>query len=414
MIQKIFKNNNLKSITILASSSIIAQIICFFLVPVITRMYSPEEFARFTYILSLLSLFMGVINFRYDMSIVKVSDERDVFILIKGALLLGGIFTLLISIFIGIFFLFKEDFFWYHSLYFFLILLSYAIINVLTAYNNRNREYKIISSVNLIRPLAQNVGAILLGVLSFRASGLLLSYLLGQLLGLKEQNKSLRVHWRMISSIPLKDVKNQLIVHKDQLIYSTPAQFINGFSYSSLSIIIEWMFSLTILGYYSISVRLLGLPLSVISGNVSKIFYENASREFEKYHTYRKTLKYTFLFLFFLAVPMVLLMMTVVPSLCGYYLGEEWKKAGDYIFILAPMFGIRFIVTSLSPALIIVNKQKIDLYLQILFIVFVAISYFLTNIYNQSIVCFLTMISITFSVAYFLYLLAIIKFSNIK
>lgn len=410
-ISQIFKSNFFTSISLLAFGSIIAQIVCFFLLPLITRIYSPEEFAVFTYILSVATIFMGIINCRYDLIIVKVRTNQEVFSLIKGTLMIGILCSFFISLVGGLFFVRKNGFQWYHSLYLLLFLLSYAVINVLSAYNNRQKEYKILSSVNVIRPISQNLGALFFGFLGLSSNGLLISYIVGQALGISKQNQSLKGKWNSIWKIPNSVVWSNLKEHKSQLYFSTPAQLINSLSYSSLTIFVEALFGLSVLGLYSLSVRLLGLPLSVISGNVSKVFYERAAREYETCGSYRQTLRKTFVFLLLLAIPMVLGMMTFIPNFCGYFLGGTWSTAGDYIFILAPMFGIRFIVSALSPALIIVNKQEKEFYLQMIFILFVALSFFLNHVFDGDINCFLTLISVFFSVAYILYFVEIVRYS---
>lgn len=410
-INQIFKSNFFTSIGLLAFGSILAQVVCFFLLPLITRIYSPEEFAVFTYILSVAAIFMGIINCRYDLIIVKVRTDREVFSLIKGALIIGTLCSFFISLVGGFLFVRKNGFQWYHALYLLFFLLSYAIINVLSAYNNRRQEYKILSLVNLIRPVSQNLGALFLGFLHLSTNGLLISYIIGQALGVSKQSQSLKGKWNSIWKMPNSVVWSNLKEHKSQLYFSTPAQLVNSLSYSSLTIIIEALFGLSVLGFYSLSVRLLGLPLTLISGNVSKIFYERAAREYEVYGSYRKTLKKTLVFLLLLAIPMVLGMMTFIPNFCGYFLGETWRTAGDYIFVLSPMFGIRFIVSALSPALIIVNKQKKEFYFQMIFILFVVLSFLLNHVLDGDIDCFLTLISVFFSVAYILYFVEIVRYS---
>ena len=290
-IKRLLKSKFLGSISLLASGSIIAHAVGFLLVPFITRKYTPEEFAVFTYILSIATIFMGIINCRYELAIVKAKNEEDTFALIKGALFVGVLFTFVVSIICYFIFVAKDDFTWYHALYLLTFLLSYAIINVLTAYNNKQREYKIIASVNFIRPVVQNAGALLLGFLPIGSHGLLASYTAGQFLGISRQNHSLRGQWKRIFNTPNKIVLSQLYQNRNQLFYSTPAQLLNSFSYSSISLAIESLFGLVLLGYYSLSVRLLGLPLSVVSGNVSKVFYERAIKEYEERKTYRDSLK---------------------------------------------------------------------------------------------------------------------------
>ena len=409
--ERVLKSKFLGSISILATGSIIANAVSFFLVPFITRKYTPEEFAVFTYILSIATIFMGIINCRYELAIIKAKNEENTFALIKGALFVGVIFAFVVSIICCFIFVVKDDFTWYHALYLLAFLLSYAVINVLTAYNNKQCEYKIIASVNFIRPIIQNAGALLLGFLPIGSHGLLTSYTTGQLLGISRQNHSLRGQWKRIFNTPNKIVLSQLYQNRNQLFYSTPAQLLNSFSYSSISLAIESLFGLVLLGYYSLSVRLLGLPLAVVSGNVSKVFYERAIKEYEERKTYRNTLKKTVLFLSLLAIPMVIIMMTVVPDLCGFFLGEEWEKAGEYICVLAPMFGVRFIVTAVSPALIIVNKQKQEMYLQALFVAFILLAYVATRMLEQDIMFFLICVSVLFSIGYLLYLSKIVRYS---
>lgn len=413
-IKNVFKSTFFGSISILTFGSIIAQCISFALVPFITREYSPDQFATFTYILSVSAIFMGIINCRYDLLIVKAENKHDTYALIKGALFIGLFISFIIFIACIIIFSIKDNFKWYHAIYLLILLISYAIINVLTAYNNKLREYKIISSVNVIRPISQNLGALLLGFLPIGAHGLLFSYVTGQFMGIIRQNKSLKGQWRAILNISNRDTIGILKKNKNQLLYSTPAQLLNSLSYSSITIAIETLFGLTILGYYSLSVRLLGLPLSVISGNVSKVFYERAVNEYSANGSYRKSLVKTLLFLSILAVPMLIIMMWLIPNLCGLFFGQEWINAGKYIFTLAPMFAIRFIVTAVAPALIIVNKQKQELILQALFVMFMLISFILTKVLGENIDFFLTIISVLFSIGYICYLIKVIDYSKLQ
>lgn len=58
-----------------------------------------------------------------------------------------------------------------------------------------------------------------------------------------------------------------------------PAHFLNSASYSMLNFYITELFGLGILGYYSITYRILGIPLTLVSLNVSKVFFQRASEE---------------------------------------------------------------------------------------------------------------------------------------
>ena len=300
----------------------------------------------------------------------------------------------------------------YLSIYLFVIIASYAIINVLTAYNNRRKEYKVISSVYVLRTGTQNIGAILLGILSRSIHCLLLPYAIGQLLGIKRQMKPLQKYWREVISVPANKVKEVAFKHKKQFYFSTPALLANSLSYSIITIFIEMLYGMTQVGFYSISVRLLGLPLALIGGNVSKVFLEQASAEYNEHKHFSYSFKKTFILLLIIAIPMVLVLTLLATPICTFVFGKEWAVAGKYIAILAPMFGIRFITSAMSPAFVIINRQGLELILQMVFLVCGVLSYTISQIYHLEIIDFVTLISATFSVAYLIYFLAIYKYSK--
>ena len=94
-----------------------------------------------------------------------------------------------------------------------------------------------------------------------------------------------------------------------------------------------------------------------MSGNVSKVFFQEASDEYLKTGKYDKAYKKTFFFLFVLAFPMGVIMYFLSPWECGVFFGESWVVAGEYIRILTPYYMCRFVGTALSPGFFICQKQ---------------------------------------------------------
>lgn len=411
--KKLSNNNFLFSITTLATGSVLAQLITVLCSPILTRLFTPAEMGAYTYLLSFGTIFLGVINAKYNMAVVVEQDKRNVFALIKLSIIIGLIITILGSaIFVGYNAIFNKTFKIDEVLFIFFLLLSYALIEVLTAYNNREKEYKIMASVSVIRSFFQNIGAVILGFFKVGKLGLIIPYVVGQYMGVGRQGKTLKNNIKDIKSVTKDELKAVMVKHKRQPLFSAPAALANNFSYSSITIFLKTIFGNTFVGFYSISVTLLGMPLSLISGNVSKVFFESAVKEYNQTGEYTKSFKKVFLFQLALAIPMVLIMYFFGPPICAFVFGSEWRVAGDYIQILAPMFGIRFIVTTLSAALIIVNKQMIDLILQILFVLSSVLCFVLCYFYRFSITKYLTIITILFSIVYLVYLGVIYYYSK--
>lgn len=409
-----FNNQFYKSITALASGSIIAQVITFIASPIMTRIYTSDEIGEYTLILTVVTMFGSVICGKYDMSIVPEEKEERVFPLVKLSFIICLTLSLLISIAYGIYSLGDSKSsisILSASIFIFVLLFSTGIGNILLSYNNRNKEYKLMTSVNVFRTLGNCISMIVLGLLKFKSTGLLIAQIIGQMLGMNRQAKSIKPYLRDILKVDKKNMIAAAKKHYKQPMYSMPATFFNSFSYSSINIFINSLFGKSVLGYYSMSYRILGLPLAVVSNNVSKVFFEEASREYNKTKQFNKTFNKTSLFLCILAIPMVLFMIFLAPPIFKWFFGERWEISGHYVKILAPMFGIRFLVTALSPGMIIAKKQKSELILQVLFVIVSIATYVISKIINTSIYDYLKIISISFSSIYIVYYFALLKYS---
>lgn len=404
-----------KSIIRLISGSSIAQLITILGSLVITRIYTPDQLGIYSLLLTFISIFGPVISAKYDAAIVLASNEDEAVDLIWGSLIvafvLGGIFTVIYIIYLQYNpQIYEEINGW--SYLTILMLITQAIINILDNYNNRHQEYKLISSVYVRRTLFQNVGFITLGLFKFETIGLVISQQIGMFFGLKKQSKFILSQKKNYYARSWIRIKNVLIKYKKQLFYAFPAHFINSLSYSLLNFFITGLFGLAIFGYYSMTFRILALPLSLVSINVSKVFFRSASKRFESKLSFNKLITQVTILLAFVSIPMVIVLMLFSPMLFEFFFGPGWSVAGKFAQILAPMYGIRLIVSAVSPTLMVVGQQKLEVFMQALFIISSLVSYFICYIFGQSIEAFLTYVSISYSIVYIVFYIVIYKLSK--
>ena len=96
----------LKNITLLASGSLFAQLFNIVGAPIITRIYDVETIGIYSYILTIVTSFTAILNFRYDLAIVSEENTQNVFALIKVNIILGVITSTLITISLWIYFIY--------------------------------------------------------------------------------------------------------------------------------------------------------------------------------------------------------------------------------------------------------------------------------------------------------------------
>lgn len=415
--RRLLHSHYVKYIYQLAIGSFIAQGITVLIAPIMTRLYKPEEIGIYTLTLTIITIFGPVICGKYEQAIVVVENEKKVFELIVGSLMFACIFLLLIILGLNIFLTINSQISEQLGDYLYIIisiLFLTAFVNILTAYNNRHKEYKTISSVTVTRTLSQNIGIVIFGGLKFGTIGLLLSQLFGMLVGFRKQGKNLYENKLQFKNVRFQNIKKVLIQHNQLPLYSMPAHFINAASYSILNFFIMGLFGLATFGFYAISYRILGLPLNLISVNVSKVFFQKASEEKKSTGNYIKSFRSTSLFLTCLSVPLCLLLMIFSPRVFEIIFGAGWGIAGEFVKILAPMYAVRFIVTALAPALIISGKQKVEFYMSNMFIIASLLVYFICDILHFDIFIFLMFVTISYSIIYILFFIYIYHLSKLE
>ncbi|MCX4167990.1 oligosaccharide flippase family protein [Enterococcus casseliflavus] len=401
-----------KSIFQLAAGSIIAQIITIISSPLLTRIYSVENMGIYALLLSIVSIFGSVINGKYDYAIVATKKEADIPKLIHSGILFSLFSLILISGGLTIYLYFNEMLWKQLGLWVYLTILMLfinGIVNILNALSNREKKYKIISEVYVRRTLVQNLLLLILGFFNFGPIGMMFSQLLGNLTAVKKQREGIKKKYTLFKNFNYKSTLLNMFEYKSFPLYTVPANFVNNLSYSILNFFISSSFGLTSLGLYSMTYKILGLPLSLVSVNVSKVFFREAAEEYKDTGTYHKALKKSSLFLLFIAIPMFIVLFFFSPFLFKLFFGEAWEQSGNYAQILAPLFSVRLIVGSLTPAFIICGKQKVELLFQCLFLISTVLSFLLTVFYPVSIEIFLSVYSISNMLIYLMLFVLIYK-----
>lgn len=409
------KNHFFKSITILISGSLLAQMVNFITAPIMTRVFSAGDIGVYTYITTIAYLFSPILCGRYESAIILEKGEKNTFALIKGCLIISMLLSIIIMILYSIYFYFNDKIKFYYEYFFviFLLLLIAGIINVVSAYNNRIKEYLLLSKATVLKSVVFLIAINIFGYLKFGCWGLLLSHLLSQMALLFKQGKSLIREYKVILNININDIKRILKIYSSFPKYSVPASFFNNFSYLSLNFFIGSLYGMDQLGYYSLSFQMLGVPLTLISQNIGTIFFKEASNEYHNSNTFRSTLLRTSILLLCITIPITIFIYYFAPTICQYFLGSKWRISGEYIRILIIMFGIRFIVSPISSGILIAGRNRVEFYGQLCFFVVNICMYFYSYyVYNISIEKFLLIISLSYSFIYCLWFYIIYFFSE--
>lgn len=360
-------------------SSGIAQVILIITTPIITRLYSPTEFGEFTIFSNIAMILIPIINARYDLLIVNTKNDRSANILSQISFLISLLILLiLIPIFAISAWLYPN--FILDFIFIIIMLFLVSLTNIFTNYLNKERKYKVLSLINVFRAGSMALLQIIFGILALGSLGLIIGFSLSYIAGITLGYKTFKKHFNIVRD--KEETKALFLENKNQLVYSTPSILLNSLSFSVVVFFIGILYTNTEVGIYGMAIRVLGIPVTIISLGLSKIFMQQANDYYIEHGNFRNLL------LKFSSILVIVSIILYVPlylfseELVNILLGHSWVDAITVIKIVIPLFVIRLIVSTVSLSVIVLQKQQLELILQALFLIGTTVTFVISKMLN--------------------------------
>lgn len=411
------KSNFKKNVLTLMAGTTIAQAIPIGISPVLTRMYTPDDFGVLAVFSSLVMILGAIANGRYELAIGLPEKEEDSLNIAALCLLLSSGLSFILMV-IVIFFSKEMAILLGNTeiekwLYFVPVIVFFTgLFNVLNYYNTRIKNYKRLSKAIILKSVLLASVQLLGGVVHSGVAGLIS----GQSISAVVPNiilffKTIR-NKMLMKTISFKRIKIQAQRYNRFPKYSLGAIFANTLSRNLLNIIISSVFSSSILGFYYMGQRVLGLPSALIGNSIGQVFFQTAIKEKQATGKAIKIYKSTMKKLLVIAVPGVIVGSFLLESIFALFLGEEWRIAGEYAVILLPLFALRFISAPVSNINNVFEKQTIALMWQIGLLVITVGSVVIAFLFKMEFTSFLYFYSGIVSLHYLLLIIITYKVSS--
>lgn len=392
-------------------SSGIAQVILIITTPIITRLYSPAEFGEFTIFSNIAMILIPIINARYDLLIVNTKNDRSANILSQISFLISLLILLiLIPIFTISAWLYPN--FILDFIFIIIMLFLVSLTNIFTNYLNKERKYKVLSLINVFRAGSMALLQIIFGLLALGSLGLIIGFSLSYIAGITLGYKTFKKHFNIVRD--KEETKALFLENKNQLVYSTPSILLNSLSFSVVVFFIGVLYTNTEVGIYGMAIRVLGIPVTIISLGLSKIFMQQANDYYIEYGNFRNLL------LKFSSILVIVSIILYVPlylfseELVNILLGHSWVDAITVIKIVIPLFVIRLIVSTVSLSVIVLQKQQLELILQALFLIGTTATFVISKMLNLTFLNFVSINTVVLIVSYMIFFIALYYFAKNK
>lgn len=407
------KNSIWVGILHMGLGTVLAQMINIVVQPILTRIFPTETLGIYTYLISLATMIIPVASLKLDMLIVSEPNEKEAQYITDACIIINILISLIYAIVIIVGYQVSDNniFNKYGIIIYVVPVLVFTngLRFLFISYLNRYKEYKTISIIAIIREAIRAVIQVGAGFLSLGVFSLSMGYAVSPLFGLNIQMRNYLKELKERPRINLKKFKEIVLVKgKRQILFLVPAQFINSFSASLVTISITALFSAKILGYYSAGVRILDIPIVFITSNVSKVCYQRISENVANKKPVLRTLMSVIIVLSAVSIMGFGTLYVIAPRLSEIVFGQGYRVAGEYIRCLCVMYAVRLVATSFAGVYTVFKKQNFELILNILLIVSAGVSYVVCSMFNFEVTTYLKFMNTGYTIVYLMMLLGYI------
>ncbi len=406
-----FEKNVLK----LSGGTFFAQLLSLAVLPLISRLYTPEEFGFLTLVMVSMNFLAMIYPMKYDQAIILPPRQEEAVNIVFGCFALACLFSLGATI---LFLCGALDFtidgysrfivLWYLVP---IAALSQSCILILQNWHYRRREFGKVSVLKATDALTFTALSTGFGILNL-SPGLIIARFASQVLPAAIMLKRFLFEVKH-QPLSLSGIIRTLKQYRDFPLFLLSGSILGKGALEMNMFLYSYFFGNKEVGLIGFCTRVLAIPIGVVTLSVGNVFKEQAAREISETGTCKST---------FLSTVKKLAVISVVPfgvlfifgsEIFRVVFGAEWSTSGAYAEILAPSLFLQFIASPVSTIFLIREAQRRYFVWQALFFVLAFASIILGAAYGDTALSLL-LFSLTTGIMYSINLFLSFKLSIAK
>ena len=368
-ISAIVSSSSTRNVGKLLSANIIAQVIGFIIYPLLTRLYTPEDFGLFNLFTSIAGVLTIITTAEFQYAIVLPKEEEKARALVHFSMILLVGTSLLIGFIIP----FAQpiaDLFKAPDLAHYWWLLPFSVLglglwNILSYWYIRRSSFNRVSGYQMTQSLFSAFGKIGFGRIGWLQSGMILASVLAPLLSLLI---SISLAWktciRELFSIEWKQLKQAAREYSNFPKFSLPRALVNTVSISLPIWFLTPQFGLEQVGQLSLAMMAAVLPFSLFARACNQVLYQRITGLVQQQKNIRSLLQ---TFIVWTSVAMIIGMTVVyifLPQMVTIIFGAKWIESADIMRRLFPYLMLTPICGSICFLSDVFGKQKTAMWME--------------------------------------------------
>lgn len=333
--------------------------------PLLTRIYTPEDFGLFAVFGALTSILIAIVTLKYENAIPLERDDRAALALVAGVGLTSLSFSVVAALVIMVGGAKFGQLLGLPELEPLLWLLPPCILlwgcgSGLSFWSVRQGTFRLNGANRVIHHSTQAVGQLGFGLAGLGGAGLVLGYALGYLARFTHFLAALsKVEILAFSRQPFAEIGHALRRYWRHPVFAAGSSLLQTTSVMLPAVLITILYGPAMAGWYALAQRVVALPLRLLGEGASEVFLGEI-RTVDHAGLIRLFKRVTALFAG-IGLVVLLPLVWLAPWLFSIVFGAAWHDAGVICQLLVPVYLAQFVVHPISQIWNVLKRQELYL-----------------------------------------------------
>ncbi len=356
-----------RGVSVLVGGTAGAQLLAVLAAPLLTRLFTPEDFGLLAVFAGMLALFSVVSSLRYELAIPLPEDDIEAASVVILCMLVVTVSALICGVFVALLAMPVTKALGVPMLAKYLWLLPLGVLvvggyNALNYWAVRTKQFGTVARTRI----NQSLGMLAVQLACYKLGGLAL--ILGQIAGQGAGIVSLaRAAWAApaFRQVTWQGVWQAAVRYKRFPFFATWDGLSNTAGVELPPLLFAVLFSPAAAGLYTLANRVMSLPMSLVGNAIGQVFFANAAQA-NRDGKLGSLVAELHGKLANIGLPPALLLMLLGPDLFALIFGETWRQAGEFARWMAPWLYLVFVSSPLSMLFAVTEKLPQGLAFQII------------------------------------------------
>lgn len=343
-------------VSAIMSGTLAGQIVVVAASPVLTRLYAPMELGGFAVFLGLAATLGVIASLGYQLAIPLPRNPR----MAASVGTLAGFTLLIVSAVVSATALLirpllpdsvMAPWFWLLGP----CVLAIGGFQILFYWTTRGGDFRGAGLARLTQAVVQVVGQIGAGLFHFGPAGLVSAYVVAQFMGINRLWRG--AQWpRGASGIRRLGAAARRYRAFPQ--FTMWASLANAAGTQLPSVIVGSLYGLAPAGHFSLALRVLALPSTVLGQAFAQVFYPRAAAAAERPEELRRLIDRATGMLFLVALVCFLPVIVLGRELFSAVFGAQWRDAGEFAMWIAVWSAVALVSSPVSTLALVAQRQR--------------------------------------------------------